>query len=208
MSHIGTRVGSKYTSQTTIVKLILVIGLPILIYISLADIDLSVQLHRFVPLTVCAVLAWITEFLPGTMIGISLPVLYVIFGISSPDVAFSPWYGNVPWLTIGGLIVGYMLLETGLANRIVYSTIYMIGGSFRQIMVGLMVAGFILAPFVPSTISKMSIFCVFAIGICQGFNFRPETPEAAAIMLTAYFSVSIPAICFLREAAIYLPLSI
>jgi di/tricarboxylate transporter len=197
MSQIGTKSESKYTLWTTVLKLAIVAGIPILVYISLADSELGMPLRRFISLTVWAVLAWITEIIPGTMIGISLPALYVIFGVSSPAVAFSPWYGTVPWLTTGGLIVGHMLLETGLANRIAYSTIYMIGGSFRQIMAGLMVAGFILAPLVPSTISKMSIFCVFAIGICQGLNFRPGTPEAAAIMLTAFFSVSIPAMCFL-----------
>ena len=158
-------------------------------------------LALFFTITLWAVLAWSLDTFPNALVAILLPVFYLLAGVVSPAEAFQPWAGTLPWLMIGGLIMGQIMLSTGLAKRIAINAIKFCGVSFTRVLAGLIVAGFIIAPFVPSLIGKSAIMLVICIGICDALKLEKGSKEALAVMLTGIFAVGTSKLAFLTGGA-------
>ena len=190
-----------------ILKWMLVVILPMGIYLLLDAASLTHILCVYASITLWAILSWMTGVLPDTIVSLLLPVFYILAGVAKPIVVFSPWYGTVPWITLGGFLIGAMLTKTGLGLRIAYTLIRLAGGSYRNCIFGLMLTGFLIGPIVPSVLSKMTIMCIIACSICQALHLQPGSNEAAGILLGAFFGVSIPAMCFLTGSA-HIPMAV
>lgn len=184
-------------SSKTAGKWLAVILLPLLIFLLSAGVGLAAPFRAYVALTVWAILSWALSLMPEAFVGSLLPVLYIVAGVAKPAAAFAPWLTNVPWTSMGGLILGAVLLASGLAKRIAYWSILRTGASYYRTLAGLMLAGIILGPLIPSALGKMSIFCPLAIGICQALNLPPKSRAATAVMATAFFAVAGPTVTYL-----------
>lgn len=177
-------------SSIPIIKWLVTFGIPVLFYFSPIGLDPTHKI--FLALTFFAVTAWVTEVMPNDAVGMLLPVLYVVFNVAPADVAFSPWFQGVIWMTLGALIMGTAMIRTGVCKRIAYWSILRVGGGIKGMMWGLALCGVILAIVVPANVARLSILIPFAVGICQALNIEAKTKDASAIMLAAFFAVSCP----------------
>jgi di/tricarboxylate transporter len=59
-----------------------------------------------------------------------------------------------------------------------------------------MLAGMVIAPFMPSALGKMAIMSVIGIGVCDVLQLQPKSKAASAVMLTCFFAVSCPALSY------------
>lgn len=139
----------------SLVKWLVTFLVPVLLYYS--PISLEPNQKMFLALTLFAVTAWVTEIMPNDAVGMMLPVSYVIFNVAPANVAFSPWFNSVIWMTLGALIMGTAMISTGVCKRIAYWTILRIGGGIKGMMWALALTGVILAVLVPSNIGRLSI---------------------------------------------------
>ncbi len=190
-----------FVSRKPVGKWLLNLFLPFLVFLIPQSTGLTMDMKVFFAVTLWAILAWLLETIPGTAVAILLPVFYIIFGLVDTPVAFSPWTTTIPWLVLGGAIFSAVMLNTGLAKRIAYFTILKTGGSFKGLLLGITLAGVILAPFIPSIMGKMAVLTPIAIGICQALNFPAKSRAASAVMMTAFLAVTGPAFSYLTGGA-------
>lgn len=182
--------------KTQLWKWLLAIIIPLIVYfIPLTGVDAKIKV--FLVITLWAVISMATEILPSALIGILLPVFYILFKVAKPADAFSPWTSTVIWISLGGIILANILMTSGLAKRIAYFTIVKTGGTFTGTLMGIMLAGLIINPFIPSVMGKMAIIVPIAIGICQILNLEPKSRGASAIMLTAFLAIATPRLGYL-----------
>jgi di/tricarboxylate transporter len=151
----------------------------------------------FFAITTWAVLAWALGTVNDVVVGLALPLLYILTGVIERKVAFSPWLSVLPSMVIGGLILGRVVMDTGLAKRIALWCVRLMGGTFTGALAGLTLATFIIAPFVPSIMGKAAILSVVAIGLCEALEFQPKSREASAVMIATFLAVASSKLCFL-----------
>ena len=170
---------------------------PLLIKYSGPALGLNPVMATFFALTTWAILSWILETLPENLVAILLPAFYVIFHVGTGKQVFAPWGSSIPWLIIGGMIMGLIMMQTGLSKRIALWSIRIAGLSFIRVMVGLMLAGLIISPFVPSVMGKAAIVAVICLGICQALKLEPGSREGATVYLIGFLAVACPKLAYL-----------
>lgn len=84
--------------------------------------------QKYLAITLWAVMMWMFELIPEEIVAIMLPVIYLVFGIVKQDVAFNSWVSGTPWITLGGLIIGVMIVKSGLVIRIAYKALLLAQG--------------------------------------------------------------------------------
>lgn len=171
--------------------------IPAGIYLLGPSWGLTPKMVLFFTFTTWAVLSWITGPLPENLVAILLPSFYVVFGLGTGKQIFAPWGSSIPWLVIGGMMMGMIMMQTGLAKRIALASIKLSGFSFNKVMIGLMLAGFIISPFVPSVMGKAAIVTVICLGICDALKLEKGSREGAAVMLVGFISVACPKLSYL-----------
>ncbi|MDO5536934.1 MAG: SLC13 family permease, partial [Desulfovibrionaceae bacterium] len=127
--------------------------------------------------------------LNGTMVGLLLPMLYIVVCNVPQKVVFAPWLGDVAIIVIGGFTLGKIIQSTGLGKRIALTCVQKMGGSFAGALAGFTVGAAIVSPFVPSVMGKAAIFLAIAISLCDALDFKAGSREATAIVLGTCMAV-------------------
>ena len=171
--------------------------IPVVTYFWTGTTDLSPEAQRFLTFTFCALAIWTLNILPEPFVAMILPIIYIVTGVGKPSQILSAWSGSAGWLVLSGLFIAEVMSSTGIAKRIAVWSIKLTGGSFHFLLWGFMLAGYIMAPFIPTVTGKAAIFAILAVGICKGFNIQPCSKEAATLVIGALLAVAIPKLAFL-----------
>ena len=155
----------------------------------------------YAAITAWAVYCWVTNIISATIVATVLPVLYLTFGVADARTVFSPWATSVPWLCFGGLMIGQMMEKSGLATRLAYKCMMLAGDSFLKMLVSLMLAGYVIAPLIPTVLGKAAIFFTLGAGICNVLKIEPYSKESAVIFMTCFVAVTGPSYGFLTGCA-------
>lgn len=170
-------------------KIGVVIFLPLLLFIIPTGAVYTSSVKAFAVITILAISLFATEVINTTITALLLPILYIIFKVAPAKVAFEPWTGNVPWMTLGGLLISTILNRVGLLRRLAYSLIIKTGGTYRGLLFGIMFSGILVHLIAPG--SGLVPFAAITYGICIALDLG-RSKQSAAIMLTGLFSAWIP----------------
>ncbi len=182
-----------------VVKSLLLLIIPAAAYYICKSYGLRQDYAIYAAITSWAVYCWASLMLSSAMVGVALPVMYLLSGIAGVNVVFAPWGNMLPWFCLSGMLIGHMLLKTGLANRVAYKCILISGDRFYNVLFGIMIAGFLVSPLIPTALGKMAIFCALGLGIANAMQLDPLSKESSALMLTCLFAVAPPSYCFLTS---------
>lgn len=183
---------SEKGSMGILLQWVLVFGLPVIFWN--LPLGLAPEIQRFLALTLWAVLAWMTAIIPLEATGIVLPCLYVFFGITSGDVAFSPWSNTVIWSTATCVLLGVAADKSGIAKRMAYSILLRMDCNLKGLVWGFSIAGLLMSLIITDSFARALIFITIAVGLCQAMEIPFKSPEATALGLAAFFGMSGPSI--------------
>ena len=160
----------------------------------------SAPVSAFCVITAGAICLWITDALPGTLVAMVLPVLYILFGAGTPAQVLSPWTTSMCWLVLGGVIISRMMEKSGVSRRVALWALRTSGASLRRLFWGITLAGFLIAPFVPTAMGKAALFVVILGGICTALGFRAGSREASCIFLCGLLVLACPKFLFFTSS--------
>lgn len=146
----------------------------------------------FFGLTVLAIGLWGFNLLHEGLVAVMLPIGYLLLGVGTPKEVLSSWTQPMGWLILGGLMTGLVLMHTGLARRIALWSLHIAGGSFVRLLWGLLLAGFIIAPLMPTALGKGILISIICMGICDALGFSPRSREASTLLIAGYIATSAP----------------
>ncbi len=182
-------------------KLGLPLGVIVLILIMLLPTppELSTAGHRMLGILVFSVIIWMTEC-------VSYPVsAAIIMGLMSFLLGMAPSAANPekllgttgalkmalsgfasPALALVGaaLFLAAAMVQTGLDERIALVVLSKIGAKTNRVLAGVILVGFILSFFVPSTTARVSCMVPIVLGIISAFGV-PLKSRFSAIMMIA-----------------------
>ena len=146
----------------------------------------------FFSLTVLAICLWGFSLLPDGLVAVMLPMGYILSGVGTPAQVLSPWTKPMGWMILGGLMTGLVLQHTGLARRIALWALHVTGSSFRRLLWGILLAGFIIAPLMPTSTGKCILLGIICIGICDAMGFKARSRETSTLLMAGYLAVAGP----------------
>jgi anion transporter len=178
----------------------LIIGLLGLLAVNLMPTPEGLPLagKRMLGILVFSVIVWITDSIsyPASAAAI-LALMAFLLGIS-PNVANpAKLYGtsegltlalggfaNTAWALVGGaLFIAAAMMHTGLDKRIALFVLSKIGAKTNRVLFGVIVVGFILSFFVPSTTARVSCLVPIVMGIIVAFGVPLKSRFAAVMMI-------------------------
>src|SRR5215468_11666383 len=159
---------------------------------------LPVAGQRMIAILVFSVIVWISDSIsyPASA-AVILPLMAFSLGVS-PNVANpSKLYGSSEGLSMalagfanpavalvgGALFIAAAMMLTGLDRRIALFVLSRIGAKTSRVLAGVIVVGFILSLFVPSTTARVSCIVPIVMGIIIAFGVNLKSKFAGAMMI-------------------------
>ena len=159
---------------------------------------LPVAGHRMLGILVFSVIVWMTEAISYPVsAAVIMTLIAFLLGIS-PDVAKPAeilgtskaltlalgGFSNTALALVGGaLFLAAAMTHTGLDKRIALVVLSKVGARTNRVLAGVILVGFILSFFVPSTTARVSCMVPIVMGIIAAFGVQKKSRFAAIMMI-------------------------
>ena len=170
------------------------IGLPLAIVLTLAvwfmphQPGLSVVGQKALALFVGVFVLYLTEALALPVTSLLIVPAAVLMGIVKLKGALEGFSSSSVYLMVGAFILATAMVKTKLAERITYKILSVLGGSFRNITFGVVIANTILAFLVPSSTARTAILLPVCISIIELFKIEGRSKVGINLLLTLAFT--------------------
>jgi solute carrier family 13 (sodium-dependent dicarboxylate transporter), member 2/3/5 len=157
----------------------------------LMPIEVSPAAFKALAITVWMVLFWIFSPVDHAITGLVGCFLYWATGAVNFETAFSGFSQDTPWFLFGALIFGAMAAETGLALRLAYSVMSVIGISYARILLGIIIVDFLMTFLVPSGVSRVVILAAICTGIVNAFGLPTKSNISRGLFIIFTYTATI-----------------
>ncbi len=167
---------------------------------------LPVAGQRMLAILAFAVIIWMTEAVDYAVSAIVIAVLMAFLLGFSPNpanpkammgtgpaltLAFSGFANTALVLVASALFLSAAMTLTGLDRRIALSILSRIGTDTRNVVIGTILVGFVIAFLVPSTTARVACLVPITLGIISAFGVSRKSVFAGMLMITTVQTASI-----------------
>jgi anion transporter len=168
--------------------------------------DLPVAAHRMLAILGFAVIIWMTEAIDYAVSAVVIAALMAFLLGLSPSVgnpkvlmgtsaalglAFSGFANTALVLVAAALFLAAAMTATGLDRRIALTILSRVGTETRNVVIGTIVVGFVIALMVPSTTARVACLVPITLGIIAAFGVDRRGAFAGMLMITTVQTASI-----------------
>lgn len=193
--------GNRGSDIKSLAQWAIVLILPLVVFFATQSGGFTIQQSTFYAITVVALTIWAMGLLSDTMVAVTLPVLYVVLNVAPARAIFAPWATDTGWVVYGGIIFAAIMMQTGLARRLALWAMHITGGSFNRLLIGVVLAGYLIGPAIPSVMGKAALVSTICVGICEALNLEKQSKAASAVILAGFISVATAKMAFLTGGA-------
>jgi anion transporter len=167
---------------------------------------LPVAGHRMLAVLAFAVIVWMTEALDYAVSAVVIAALMAFLLGFSPSpanpnalmgtsagltLAFSGFANTALVLVASALFLSAAMTSTGLDRRIALNILSRVGTETRNVVIGTILVGFVIAFLVPSTTARVACLVPITLGIIAAFGMSKKSTFAAMLMITTVQTASI-----------------
>lgn len=171
------------------VRWILVIIVPILLWFAPLGLDPLAQ--HALSISSFMIGAWITRALEYAIAGLIGCYLFWALGIASFELAFSGFANNTPWFLFGAILFGMMADKSGLARRLAYMVMRTVGSTYARLLLGIIIADFLLTFIVPSGIARVVLMATVALGLLEAAGAAPGSNMGRGMFILLTYKATI-----------------
>jgi anion transporter len=168
--------------------------------------NLPVAGHRMLAILAFAVILWMTEAIDYAVSAIVIAALMayllgfspnvanpkVLYGTSAGlGLAFSGFANTALVLVASALFLAAAMTATGLDKRIALTILSRVGTRTRDVVIGTIVVGFVIALLVPSTTARVACLVPITLGIIAAFGVSKRSVFAGMLMIVTVQTASI-----------------
>ena len=151
------------------------IGAPLIfLLLWLGPLDIDAPAKRALAVVGLMVVLWITEVLDHGVTAFLGCYLFWFLGVVDFGTAFSGFSRDTPWFLFGALLIARTVSKTGLAQRIAYSLMAVLGTSFARLLLAMILVSFLLNFFIPSGMAQIATLAPILIGLVAAFEVPPR----------------------------------
>jgi anion transporter len=167
---------------------------------------LPVAGHRMLAILAFAVIVWMTEAVDYAVSAIVIAALMAFLLGFSPNpanpkvlmgtsagltLAFSGFANTALVLVASALFLAAAMTATGLDKRIALNILSRVGVETRNVVIGTILVGFVIAFLVPSTTARVACLVPITLGIIAAFGVNRKGAFASMLMITTVQTASI-----------------
>ena len=160
----------------------------------------TMPMKRFFAITILGLCILAFELMDNFALGMMMPTLWVMTGVTDFATAFSPYVSSNFFLLLNAMLFAMILAKTGLMNRIGYSLIVKFGGTYESGVWAIFIIGTVLS-FV-SMMNSAILTCTIALSMIMALGIKPNEKAAVPIMTAVVLS------CANAKVICYSPISI
>lgn len=146
----------------------------------------TIAVKKFCVITVFCIAALAFDILDSYVIGIGMPLAYILTGVCSYAQAFVGWTSTTTMLLITSFIFANSLERIGLLKRLGLSLILKLRGSFSKTMWALLITGIIITFITFCQCAIINIALGYAV--YKSFDLKPTDREAVVVLLVTILS--------------------
>lgn len=154
-----------------------------------------------VGISVWGVFWWATGVIPDYATGLIMCSLFVITEALPFGRAFSGFSSTVLWLCIMAFALGSMASKSGLLKRIALVVLKIFPSTYNGQVWGLIFAGTVACPLIPSTMGKAALSAPLAGAISDQLGLKRGSKGASGLFLACMAGFYLTGSCFLSGAA-------
>ena len=159
---------------------------------------LSVAGQRMIGIMVFSVIVWATTAISYPVsAGVIMTLMAFLIGFA-PNPATGKLYGTAGGLTMGlngfastafclvaaAMFLAAAMTKTGLDKRIALVILSKLGAKANRVVIGVILCGFILSFFVPSTTARVACLVPIVLGMIKAFDVPMKSRFAGMLMIT------------------------
>ena len=166
-----------------------IIALPLIWF---APLPLEPRAQHALAVTVFMVIFWVSEAIPHAITGLVGCWLFWALKVAPIQSAFGGFSrSEAPWFLLGALLIGLMVTESGLAKRLAFSILSLVGSSFSRILMAFIVTNLILTVLVPAGPPRVILLCSIVLGALASFGVDQKSNIAKALVIAVTFSATL-----------------
>lgn len=147
-----------------------------------------------------SIVLWISGALPDYVTALLMAVCFMLFAHVPSGIVLGAFSKPSLWLLLTAFGLSLCLSKCGLLNRIARFLLRLFPKSFMGRVMGLTVAGFVSAPFVPSMSAKAAVFAPLAMNISDAAGYKRKSKEAAGLFLAMLIAIRSPGPLFISAS--------
>jgi sodium-dependent dicarboxylate transporter 2/3/5 len=167
----------------------LVFALPLAIWF--APLGLDPRIQKTFAITAFMIGSWITHAQDVAISGLIGLYLFWVSGVVGFGEAFHGFATTTPWFLFGAILFGLVATKSGLARRLAFVVMRRIGHSYAQILLGIIVADFLLTFIVPSGIARVVIMSAVAAGLVDAFGYGRGSRIGTGMFIVLVYTATI-----------------
>lgn len=181
---------SKKLSNAEIIKWAILLVFMAVLYLVPEGELYTATVKGFCVITVAGIYLVAFELVPAYIAATLIPVGYWVFKIVPADVAFGSWTQQFPWIILGAFMVAHIMQKTGVSKRLAYRLMLLAKGNFYIVIAMIIIAGVIMAMFVPAAIARVAIFGAIALSIRDAMGWKDDTKKTIILIMGVFFAAS------------------
>jgi len=174
-----------------IVQIGRVLALIVPIALWFAPLPLERPAQEAIAITSFMIIAWITQALDHAVTGLIGCYLFWALGVVKVETAFGGFSNSTPWFLFGAVLFGTMATKSGLGRRLAYLVLRGVGSTYSRLLLGLIIADFLLTFPVPSGIARVVIMAAVAIGLIEAAGLGPGSNLGRGLFIILTYTANI-----------------
>lgn len=148
-----------------------------------APFSIDPRAQHAVAIVVFMAVLWVTEPVDHGLTALLGCYLFWMLKIVKFEVAFSGFADSTPWFLFGAMLLGEAASRSGLARRIGFYVMRVIGTSYARLLFSLIVFVLILNFLVPSGLAQLTIVAPITVGILTAFGVGAQSNVARGLFV-------------------------
>lgn len=141
---------------------------------------------RAAGLLIWAVVCWAGDALPDYVVALAMGLGWVAFRVVPFNLAFACFSTQSWWMMVGALGIGVAVAESGLLRRIALLTLRALPPSFAGQTGGLILAGLVLGPALPTVTGKTTVAAPFVLGVADAMGLEDRSRHSTGLFMAMF----------------------
>ena len=167
------------------IRMLGMMGAPLLLLVLwLAPLPIDARAKHALAIVSFMIVLWITEVVDHGVTAFAGCYLFSLLGVVDFRTAFSGFAQDTPWFLYCALLIAKAASKTGLAERIAYNLMSLLGASFPRLFLGMILVSFTLNFVIPSGLAQMATLAPILIGLVAAFGVPPRSNIGRSLFAT------------------------
>ncbi len=129
---------------------------------------------------------WVSGVFPESVTALIMAVAFIVICGVPTEVAFSSFASSTWWLLVAAFALGLGMQRSGLMERMASAILRIFPNTFKMQAAGLMAAGTLVGPFIPSLSAKATMLAPLSLGISDSLGYERKGRQAEGLFLAMF----------------------